>query len=133
MRTLQGCEKQKKQIRILADLTMKTQSQIKKILEAAGFDLSKLKNVGMGRPSRAWYSEHAQKLYDEGTDIDAMARIIGVERWKLADWHRRNGYKPIYRRCSVCVHGKEDGSGHIACVWNGKVKRMDICGRFEEV
>ena len=124
----------KRQIRILSELTLKTPTQIKKILERAGFDLSNAKNAGRGRPDTAWYDEEAQRLYDEGADVDEMTKELGIPRNFVRDWHFRNGYKfHLKKKCSNCVHGKEDGSGHIVCVWNGKVKRMHICGRFDEV
>lgn len=122
------------QIRILSDLTLKTPSQIKKILEAAGFDLTKAKNAGRGRPQNAWYQDEAQRLYDAGADVDEMAKELGIPRNMVRDWHFRNGYAfHLKKKCSNCVHSKETGNGKLRCAYEGKVLRTHVCGRFEEV
>ena len=83
----------KRQIKILSDLTLKSQMEIKRILVKHGFNVKNLPDTGRGAKGVAWYDEKAQNLYDMGFDVDSMAEAIGIPKQAVKDWHHRNGYE----------------------------------------
>lgn len=129
-----GARNKRAQIRILSELTLRPQVQIRAILKRAGYDVAgkQVRKRPQRDGYRAKYDELAQRLYDAGKTPAEMAEIIGIPKKRVQDWHYRKKYTPNrLDGCSNCIHSEQNLNGKYICEFKGRVLAGNICERHE--
>ena len=91
------CKDRNAQVRILADLNIKTKAEVLDKLRALGCDLRgvRMAKTGGGAPKKPPMDElRAMSLYRDGLDDLAIAEALGETQNRVKDWRRRMKLKP---------------------------------------
>lgn len=91
------CKDRNAQVRILADLNVKTKAEVLDKLRALQCDLRgvRIGKTGGGAPKKPPMDElRAMNLYRDGLDDLAIAEALGETQNRVKDWRRRMKMKP---------------------------------------
>lgn len=91
------CKDRNAQVRILADLNVKSRKETLEKLRELGCDLRgvRMKKPGTGAPKKPPMDElRAMSLYRDGLDDAAIAKAMGETKNRVEDWRRRMKMKP---------------------------------------
>lgn len=91
------CKDRNAQVRILADLNVKSRKETLEKLRELGCDLRgvRMKKPGTGAQKKPPMDERrAMSLYRDGLDDAAIAKAMGETKNRVEDWRRRMKMKP---------------------------------------